>query len=308
MKLKRAQTKFFMCKFIKKPTRRAPEQYKQQGFTLIELMISLALGLVISAAIIQIMVSNNVTDRLNRAVASTQESGRYIITRLRDELLMVGLYDAMNPNLSQLVDIAEEESFLRNHPIPIPGTFVANADLGAKQGRDGASDTLVISLQAERDCRGYKLGYADDEEFYVVNEYFVSDNKLKCRGFDGRVLRGQKGAIANNADAAFTLLDDVLSFQATYGLASPLSNNGEPLPVRYVDASLLADAFAANQQVVSVRLAIVVKGEGQIQLDTANTFKLLNEESFTAPDKGLYKAFETTITFRNMKNFARGGV
>lgn len=280
---------------------------KQKGFTLLEIMISLALGLVISAAIVQIMISNSVTDRLNRAVASTQESGRYIITRLRDELLMVGMYDAMNPNLSDIVDIVEEESFIRNNPIPLPGAFVADVNLGAEQGADGSSDTLVISLQGTRDCRGYKLGYADDEEFYVVNEYFVSDNKLKCRGFDGRVLRGQKNAVGNNNDAAFTILDDVLSFQVTYGLASPFTNNGETLPVRYVDASLLANAILANQQIVSVRLAIVVKGEGQIALDNASSFKLLNEDVITAPDKGLYKAFETTISFRNMKNFARSG-
>jgi len=35
---------------------------KQQGFTLIELMISLTLGLLISAAVIQIMLGNNVTE------------------------------------------------------------------------------------------------------------------------------------------------------------------------------------------------------------------------------------------------------
>ena len=51
----------------------------QSGFTLIEIMIALALGLVISAAVIQVLVSNSMTDKLNRAVASTQESGRYVI-------------------------------------------------------------------------------------------------------------------------------------------------------------------------------------------------------------------------------------
>jgi type IV pilus assembly protein PilW len=55
-------------------------------------------------------------------------------------------------------------------------------------------------------------------------------------------------------------------------------------------------------------MAIVVKGEGDIGLDQALTFKLLNEDSITAPDKGLYKAFETTVTFRNMRNFVRGSV
>ena len=63
----------------------------QKGFTLVEIMISMALGLVISGAVIQIMVSNSVTEKLTRAMASTQESGRFIINRLRSEMLMVGL-------------------------------------------------------------------------------------------------------------------------------------------------------------------------------------------------------------------------
>jgi len=281
---------------------------KQTGFTLIEIMISLSIGLVISAAIVQVMVSNSMTEKLNRAVASTQESGRYIVSRLRQDLLMVGLYDALNPNLSRVVDTAEEESFVRNHPIPIAGDFVVRANLGAKQGANGGSDTLVVSLQGERDCRGYKLGYSDDEEFYVVNEYFVEDNKLKCRGFDGRVLRGQKAAQGHNNHAAFTILDDVMSFQVTYGIADPSVNNGEALPISYVDASALANAYAANQQVVSIRMAIVVKGEGDITLEQAASFKLLNENVITAPDKGVYKVFETTVTLRNMRNFTKGNV
>ncbi|MFT6269684.1 MAG: type IV pilus assembly protein PilW [Alphaproteobacteria bacterium] len=180
--------------------------------------------------------------------------------------------------------------------------------LGSQQGVDGASDTLVVSLQALKDCRGFKLGYEQEEEFYVVNEYFVDGGRLQCRGFDGRVLRGQKAAIRHNAHAAYTILDDVLSFQVTYGVANPNSNNGETLPTRYIDASNLAAAYTASQQVVSLRMAIVVKGEGDISLDRVLTFKLLNEDLVTAPDNGLYKAFETTVTLRNMRNFVRGSI
>ncbi len=283
-------------------------QKYESGFTLIEVMISLALGLVISAAIIQIMVSNSVTDQLNRAIASTQESGRYIMSRLRSDLYMVGLYDLTDPNLSRLVDVAEEQSFVRNHPVPLPGDFVSRVGLGASEGANSASDSLVISLQAERDCRGYKLGYADEEQFYVVNEYFVEDNKLKCRGFDGRVLRGLKSAVGHNNHAAFTILDDVFGFQVTYGVTDPSAVGSTTSPAQYSDASQLAVAYTNDQQVVSIRLAILVKGEGDVRLDKKASFKLLNEDSITAPDNGLYKSFETTVTLRNMKNFARSSV
>lgn len=282
------------------------EEQKQKGFTLVEIMISLALGLIISGAVIQILVSNSLTDSLNRAMATTQESGRFIISRMRQELMMVGLYDSLNPNLNQYVDTVEEESFVRNHPVPIPGDFITRPALGALQGNSGASDHVVVGMQAARDCRGYKLGYAVDEEFYVVNEYFVDAGKLKCRGFDGRVLRGQKPAVDHNSHSAFTLLDNVLSFQALYGVTDPADIDGHSRPVRYVDASELGAIYAANAHVVTIRLAIVIKGDGEVFLDQAATFKLLNENSITAPDNGMYKAFETTVTLRNMRNFARG--
>ncbi|MFC3122135.1 PilW family protein [Agaribacter flavus] len=281
------------------------------GVTLVELMISLALGLVISGAVVQILVSNSVTDKFNKAVASAQENGRYIMSRFRDDLLMTGLYDPLSPNLSRLVDIVEEGAFVRNHPVPLPGDFVSRPALGALQGANGDNDTLVVSLQSDRDCRAYDLGYGRaaplaDEEFYVVNEYFVDGGKLKCRGFDGRYLRGQKPAVGHNSHSAVTLLDDVLSFQVVYGITQVASTNGITRPIRYVSANELPNLFANNAHVVAVRIALVVKGEGEGFVTQPSTFKLLNENSITAPDNGLYKAFETTITLRNTKNFARG--
>ena len=62
----------------------------QTGFSLIELMIALALGLIISGAIIQVMVSSRVTQGVNQAVTSVQENGRFVISRLRTEMLMAG--------------------------------------------------------------------------------------------------------------------------------------------------------------------------------------------------------------------------
>lgn len=284
---------------------------RQKGVTLVELMISLALGLVISGAVIQIMVSNSVTDKFNKAVASAQENGRYIMSRLRDDLLMTGLYDPLSPNLSRLVDIVEEGAFVRNHPIPVPGDFPSRPALGAQQGADGANDTLVVSLQSDRDCRAYDLGYArvapvPDEEFYVVNEYFVEDGKLKCRGFDGRVVRGHKVAVGHNGHAGVTLLDDVLSFQVVYGITRIGATNGTTRPIQYISAEELPQAYINNSHVVAVRIALVVRGDGEGFVTQPSRFKLLNEDGITAPDLGLYKAFETTITLRNTKNFARG--
>lgn len=285
---------------------RAGDFDKQRGFSLIEIMITLALGTLITAAIIQIIVSNQVTEGLNRAMASAQESGRYIISRLRDDLLTAGRYDNLGPNLVTTVDVVDEAAFVQNRPIVLAGDFVNRATLGSTQGASGANDVLVIAKQGLRDCRGYKLGYATDVEFFVVNEYFVEGNVLKCRGFDGRVLRGQQIAVGNNGDAAFSLLDDVLSFQVLYGVSATAGAGGiTGQPVSYVTADQLSALRTNGANVVAIRIAVLLEGEGDVVVDNTPAFKLLNETAYTPSGSGLYKMFEATFTLRNVKNFIR---
>jgi type IV pilus assembly protein PilW len=279
---------------------------KQQGFSLIELMIALVLGLIISGSVIQIMSSSKVTERLNRAVASAQESGRFIIARLRQDILPAGRYDALDPNLNRLVDVVEEAAFLQNRPVILPNDFLSEPGLGSIQGAGGANDTLVVAAQTERDCRGFKLGYEDGEEFFVVNRYFVEGTTLRCVGYDGRVLRGQKGAEGNNGDIAVPILDEVYGFQVLYGISNhddTLANSARP--VRYVTADQLAVERTLESAVVSIRIAILVKGDSDVLIDPIPSFKLLNEPVQTPTSAGFYRKFETTITLRNVKNFLR---
>jgi type IV pilus assembly protein PilW len=278
----------------------------QQGFTLIELMISLTLGLILSASVVQIMISNNMTERLNRAVSSAQENGRFIISRLRHDLLMAGRYDLLEPKLNDDVDVLVESAFVQNNPIPVVGDFTNALTKGATEGVDSASDVLMVGLQALEDCRGNKLGYAAEEEFYVVNEYFLDGTSLKCRGFDGRVLRGQKAAVDNDNDKAYTLLDDVFSFQVEYGVTDNLaSQDNSARPVKFIDADTLGAEKAAGAQVVAIRIALLLKADSNVLIDPVPKFKLLNEDVIQPDENRLFKQFETTITLRNSKNFVR---
>jgi type IV pilus assembly protein PilW len=276
---------------------------KQGGFSLIELMISLTLGLIVSAAVVQVMISNNSTERLNRSIASAQENGRFIIARLRNDLIMTGRYDTLRPNLNQDVDIVVEAAFVHNNPIPVVGDFNNGLTKGVSEGAGTTSDTLMIALQASKDCRGATHGYVD-EEFMVVNEYFLEGTELKCRGFDGRVLRGLKAEVDDST--AYTLLDDVTSFQVQYGVTDNIvSKDNSARPVKFIDADTLGLEKAAGALVVAIRIALLLKADSDVLINPVPKFKLLNEEPIQPSEKRLYKQFETTITLRNSKNFAR---
>ena len=272
---------------------------RAQGFTLVEVMIALSLGAVISLAVIQVMISNSVTEKLNRALTSVQENGRFGMLRLQQDVLLAGRYDPLSADLNRSVDIAEESFFVRQHPVVLPSEFSSRATLGINDGADGSNDRLVVIGQHDLDCRGYHLGYGTGEEFPVVNEYFVEDDTLKCRGFDLRVLRGLRTAVGHNNHAAYSLLDGVESFQVLYGIDA--LNNGR------VSQYVSADNVAAAENVIAIRIGLLLKSTDAINVNNTQAFAVLNEAPVSPVSTHVYRQFENTILLRNMKYYVEGG-
>ncbi|QGX62474.1 PilW family protein [Alteromonas mediterranea] len=282
---------------------RGVKHMSQRGFSLVELMITLTLGLVISGAIIQVLVSSSVTNKLNQAVAQVQESGRFIMGRLSAEFYEVGRYDQITANVDTSVDIVAEAAYVENHPIAVAGDFVNNATLGSVQTSSGGSDKLVVSLLGQEDCTGNRHGYALGSEFHVVNHYFVSGSTLKCTGYDGRVLRGLKPQSVS--PVTVTLLDNVESFQVQFGISDSISTS-QGQAISYVTADEIAGLRALNQQVVSLRWALMIKSyQNEVRQTNAQKFALLNEASKTMDTAHYYQVFSKTLALRNMKNFVR---
>ncbi|MEW9798744.1 PilW family protein [Alteromonas sp. CYL-A6] len=282
--------------------RRHLQHHGARGFSLVELMITLLLGAIITGAVIQVLVSSQVTNKLNQAIAQVQESGRFIMTRLSRELLEVGRYDNVAAQIDGSVDTVSEAAYVVNHPVVLIGDMATSLTLGSTQAGSGGNDSLVVSMLASEDCTGNRHGYAAGDEFHVVNRYFVSDSELKCTGYDGRVLRGLK--VAGVAPSTVTLLDNVESFQVQYGVTSDIdTSNGQA--VRYVTADELGVLRANNQQVVALRWGVLIKSyESQLQT-TSPRFAVLNEAPVTLDNLHYYQVFTKTLALRNMKNFVR---
>lgn len=276
---------------------------KHAGFSLVELMITLTLGLIISGAIIQVLVSSSVTNKLNQAVSQVQESGRFIMSRLSKELYEVGRYDLVTANIDTSVDIVAEAAYVQNNAVALPGDFINNATLGTVQTGSGGSDKLVVSLLGASDCTGNRHGYPVDTEFHIVNHYFVVGSELKCTGYDGRVLRGLKSQTVS--PITVTLLDNVESFQIQFGVSDEIvTSQGQA--ISYVTADQLANLRASNQLVVSLRWALMLKSyQNEVRQTTAQQFSLLNEAAKTMDTAHYYQVFSKTLALRNMKNFVR---
>ncbi|EXJ10344.1 PilW family protein [Nitrincola nitratireducens] len=99
---------------------------KARGFTLIELMISLAIGLIILSAVVYIFLSNSQTYRLNEAQSRVQENGRFALEYLTREVRQAGF----NPTIEFCGGVGE------NRGNPVNENFEsASADIVSSQMR-----------------------------------------------------------------------------------------------------------------------------------------------------------------------------
>jgi len=278
----------------------------QSGFSLIELMISLVLGLIILTGVIQVFVSTRATNTLNQAIAEVQEYGRYITLRFQDELREVGRYDLTTANIDNSTDLVLESSFVLRQPVALANDYAAAATLGSIEATGTASDELVVNLLAEQDCTGNAFGTAAPQQLHIVNHYFVENQQLKCMGYNGRYLRGVSGNPTPSSEVV--LLDGVESLQVEYGLSGDVNDNDGRV-VTYVDASGLNNARLANQQVVAIRLALLLKSAPtNIQTIANDQVRLLSEAPVTLDKQHYYQVFTVSVALRNSLNYVGSAV
>ena len=172
---------------------------KESGFTLVELMIALVLGLLVSAAALQIFYTSSVNSRRQEASSQIQDNAIFGFSQIQQHLRRTN-YGAKPSN-------AHDEFFM-NHLTPqggvvltapdgslsAPGKWLSgnlsglvldgdpiSTDLLSKSAWTrsssnlsvGNSDQLTIQYQAGRgdlfDCQGNAI----PEGFYVIERYFV---------------------------------------------------------------------------------------------------------------------------------------
>lgn len=273
----------------------------QRGFSLIELMISLVLGLVIISGVIQVFVGTRATNALNQAIAEVQEYGRYISLRLQDELREVGRYDLTTANIDNSTDLVLEASFVLRQPVALLNDYVAMGSLGSAEAAGTGNDELVVNLLAETDCTGNRFGTTAPQQLHIVNHYFVDGEQLKCIGYNGRYLRGFSGN--STPSSAVVLLDGVRSLQIEYGVSDDVTANDGRV-VSYVDASGLNNARLANQQVVAIRLALLIKSSPlNIQAVANEKVRLLSEAALTLDKQHYYQVYTVSVALRNSINY-----
>ncbi len=117
--------------------------YKQSGMTLVEIMIAMTLGLVLTGGVIQLFLTSKQTFRMNEAMALVQESGRFALETIARDLRMAGYQGCADPG-----SVISESIVTNNSP-------TANLSQTAIAGVEGsgAADALTVQYASGNAAR-----------------------------------------------------------------------------------------------------------------------------------------------------------
>ncbi len=125
-------------------------QKKQLGLSLIELMVAMVLGLVLLGGVIQVLVGNVQTFKTNVGVGRIQESARFVISELAQNLRSVGYSGCMSKELPLINNAAAIYGFgpagadILSFKVPSNGTFT----VGTTTITDAIQDTHAITVKS----------------------------------------------------------------------------------------------------------------------------------------------------------------
>ena len=258
---------------------------RQCGFSLVEMMVALVIGLFVLAGVGSVYITGKRSYNARDGLSLLQENGRIAIRMIEQTVLRAGY-----PMYAEVEPVIHSAQQIRSMQLGENASVeeVAKLDLGlSSDGTEkGASDTLTVAYQpvpgssweAGEDCVGNRTQLKE----LVVSRFFVEDGVLKCQGSGKRT--------------AEPLADNVVAMQVEYGA----DQSGDGFVDRYAALPDVLDW----QKVVSIRVALLVSS-GEDVLDQGAGEKqrfLLAGEEFViddTSDRKLYRVFTTTIPLRN---------
>ena len=257
-------------------------RYRQRGFSLVELMVSLVIGLFVLAGVGSVYITGKRSYQARDGLSLLQENGRTAITVIERMVVRAGypMFADLQPVLhasTQLWTLYTEEGESASGELGI----VLSADGGV-----GNSDILTVQYQPAGDAAWRDgedcVGNKSKIDGRVISTFFVEGGRLKCRG------SGKK--------TAEPLVDNVVAMQVEYG--EDLDNDG------FADKYVNARNVGEWTEIVAIRVALLVHS-GEDVLDAPvngkQTFTLAGEEVTVESrnDKKLYRVFQTTVPLRN---------
>lgn len=158
-----------------------------KGFGLIELMVAMTLGLVISLALAQMFIGSKITYLSQTASASLQEDARFALNKLAQDIRMVGTFGC----LASVKDLSDKGDFAAAFKTPInwqPGErrlMLMTASVDSFQGEPAWTVQTDCSSFADAYSQGKGAG---ELSFPVQRQVYAYNARRSELTLNGRAL------------------------------------------------------------------------------------------------------------------------
>ena len=265
----------------------------QMGLSIVELMVSLVLGLLLMTGVIQVFLSSRQTYAANEAMGRMQENGRFALEFIARSARMAGYVEPI-----YLGD--KPQPILRPDcgglPVTPPGTLCSS------NGGTNVADSIGFVMQpaivdgARRDCLGNIISENNKliiNHFSIIPATATVPAALGCRAYKYDQAAGTWTAGPN----AQRLVEGIDNMQVLYGI----DTSGDS---RSANQYVSADRVSNWSKVRSVRLSVLANSIDTLNPAPANRrFVLLDATPLTAANLGndnrARQIFTTTIQLKN---------
>lgn len=248
---------------------------RNRGFSLVELMVAMAIGLFLTLVIAQLFLGSKQSYRTQDDMSRLQENARYAVTLLSRQLRAAGF---------------------KSDPAATTSVIFASPIL-AIQGTDGggsASDILILRFQGSGVIAGAAdntvidcLGNAITANAMAYNRFYIQNDAannneptLYCDNTDDGVANGTP------------LVPGVENMQILFGQ----DGSGDYSADRYLTAVNVTNM----DEVVSVRVALLFRSGPEIStLTDTKTYSLAGTVFDPADDRRVRRIFTTVVNLRN---------
>lgn len=281
------------------------------GYSLIELMIAMTIGIFLVSGLTSLLVSSKSADKMRSQISEMEENARTALITMRQ--------------------IISHAGYPSEYSLPIDKPFYAETDdMPNPTCRSGGSESHLIKYKYIRDEKTKNSVVAKRDTMVVVN-MLDSPNNTSV-GASSNIVEDCVGSVVepecssdpidgmylNTEAKVYNYLyintpsgRRALTCMGSLGGSQPIAENIESLQFLYgVSKSGGAmvyrnadDVTASNEwgSVTAVQVGILVRSEQEVlDEDEAKVFLVLDEEITTPKDKRMYRAYSTTIVLPNM--------
>ena len=234
--------------------------HRENGMSLVELLIALAIGLFLVAVISILFVNSKMIYLAQDANSRLQENSRYAMEVLSQQIRSAGYTDIQFTQLTAANLFAKPPAF-----------SFTGAPIAGSNGTSDAPDEITFSYDGTTDCLGNKVTSP------ITNLFRISGKKLECLG--------------NGSATAGTILDGIEDLQVLYGQpASGGKFSYLPASVNLTPATTVQLCLVLRTQADTDKRGTGTQNQTYINCQGSTT---------TASDGYLRRSLTMTVNLRN---------